>query len=68
MDSTATLLIGLLAGAFGTGYLVYGKKQGRVVAAAAGLALCIYPYFVDNLLPAVLIGLVLLALPFIFRV
>ena len=39
MDSTATLLSGLLFGSIGVGYLIYGKKQQRQAALFSGIAL-----------------------------
>jgi hypothetical protein len=60
-----SLLVGVVAGAIGMGYLIYGKRQAKVVPMVAGALLCIYPYFVDSLLWLCLIGLLLAALPFL---
>jgi len=49
------------------GYFVYGKKQQRVVALLSGVLLCVFPYFVSNVILMVLVGFVLIALPFIVR-
>jgi hypothetical protein len=68
MDTTTSLLIGIIAGAFGMGYLVYGKKQQRYAAWIAGIGLCVYPYMVDDLLTAVVIGIALLAVPFLWKI
>ena len=61
----ATLAIGILAGAIGVGYFIYGKRQTKFVPLIAGMALCVYPYFVDSVLALVAIGAVLLAAPFV---
>ena len=61
----ATLTIGILAGAIGVGYFMYGKRQTKVVPLIAGMALCVYPYFVDSVLWLCLIGAALLAAPFV---
>jgi hypothetical protein len=61
MDS---LIVGILAGAIGTGYFVYGKRQTRIAPMIAGALLCVYPYFVDGALWLILIGAILMALPF----
>lgn len=45
MDSSATLLAGLVFGSIGLGYLIYGKRQGHAVAWVCGLALMVYSYF-----------------------
>ena len=60
-----TLAIGLLTGAIGVGYFMYGKRQTKFVPLLAGMALCVYPYFVDSALWLVVIGAVLLAAPFV---
>ncbi len=67
MDSTARIMWGLLFGSFGMGYLVYGKKQRQGIALLSGFGLCFFPYFVSSTILLVLIGLALLALPFILR-
>ena len=67
MDSSASLLWGLVFGSIGMGYFVYGKKQGRFIALASGCALMLFPYFVTSWYLLVLIGVVLMALPFFMR-
>ena len=67
MDTTE-LMIGVMAGALGLGYFVYGKKQGMFMPMVCGAALCVYPYMVSGLLLTCLVGIVLLALPFFVRV
>ena len=66
MDSSS-LLWGLLFSSIGLGYFVYGKKQGRGSALIAGIALMIFPYFVTSWYFIVLIGIVLMAVPYFFR-
>jgi hypothetical protein len=65
MPSPSTLLIGMLAGAFGVGYFMYGKRQAKLVAMFAGFLLCIYPYFIDSVLWLCVVGVLLLAAPFV---
>jgi len=60
-----TLAIGILTGAIGVGYVMYGKRQTKFVPLLAGMALCVYPYFVDSALWLIVIGAVLLAAPFL---
>ena len=64
MGNPASLLWGLLFGAIGMAYFVYGKKQGRGVPLLSGIALMAFPYFVTNSILIVLIGIVLMALPY----
>ena len=67
MDSSASLLWGLLFGSVGMGYFVYGKKQGRGIALASGFALMLFPYFFTSWYALVVIGAVLMPLPFFMR-
>ena len=60
-----SLFVGLIAGAIGMGYFIYGKRQLKIVPMVAGVLLCIYPYFVDSLLWLSLVGLILIAAPFL---
>lgn len=60
-----SLVAGLLAGTVGMAYIVYGRRQARFAPAIAGLALCVYPYFVDGMLWLVLIGVALAIVPFL---
>jgi multisubunit Na+/H+ antiporter MnhC subunit len=68
MDFTTSLIVGLVTGTVGIAYFVYGKRQQRFVPLLAGIALCAYPYFVDNLIAALVIGAVLLVLPWVLRI
>jgi hypothetical protein len=65
MPSGATLLIGMLAGVFGVAYFVYGKRQAKWVPLMAGVLLCIYPYFIESVLWLCVVGVLLLAAPFV---
>ena len=67
MESSTSLLWGLLFGSIGMGYFMYGKKQARFAALFSGIALMVFPYFVTNWILIVLIGLVLMALPYFIR-
>jgi hypothetical protein len=63
--SMGGLFAGIVAGAFGMAYIVYGKRQGKLAPVIAGLLLCIYPYFIDSLLWLAVIGAALLLAPFV---
>ncbi|HEY1092785.1 MAG TPA: hypothetical protein VGE47_16925 [Burkholderiaceae bacterium] len=63
MDS-AQLLWGVLFGALGAGYALYGKKQRAWVPLACGVALMVFPYFVSNSWLLVILGAGLSAAPF----
>lgn len=59
------LFAGLVAGVFGMAYFVYGKRQTKIAPMVCGVALCVYPYFVDSLVWLCVIGAVLLVVPFV---
>ncbi len=64
---TSSLLWGLLFGSIGLGFFIYGKKQRMVVPLVCGLLLMIFPYFVSNAILLVASGIVLVAIPYFFR-
>ena len=57
----------MLFGAIGAGAFVYGRKQRRVLPFLVGTALMVYPYFFDDAWLLYGIGVVLIAVLFIFR-
>jgi hypothetical protein len=65
--STASLLWGMIFGSIGLGFFVYGKKQGAVVPLLCGLALMIFPYFVESTFLLIAIGAALMAIPYFYR-
>lgn len=67
MLDTSSLLWGLLFGSIGLGYLIYGRKQRAVVPLLCGLSLMVFPYFVSNNILLVATGVVLMAIPYFFR-
>jgi hypothetical protein len=60
-----SFFIGLIAGVFGMAYFVYGKRRAKFTAMMAGVALCIYPYFIDSVLWLCVVGGLLLIAPFV---
>jgi len=67
MTDTAQLMWGMLFGALGIGFFIYGKKQRVAIPLIAGMALMVFPYFVSNVYLLVIIGVALTALPFLLR-
>ncbi len=65
--NTTSLVFGVLYGAIGFGYVVYARRQQKGIALLSGIALCAFPYFISNIVLLILIGLVLIALPFYIR-
>ncbi|MDB5291268.1 MAG: hypothetical protein JWL69_2509 [Phycisphaerales bacterium] len=66
MDTT-TLMLSLLFGMVGMGFLMYGKNAGQMVPIGAGLCLMICPYFLPSVALMLGICIPLLAAPFVFR-
>jgi hypothetical protein len=60
MDAN-TLFLSLITGGIGLVLIVYGKKQHRWPQLAAGIALTVYPYFVDDVTWSIAIGAGILA-------
>ncbi len=67
MDTTRILLY-VLFGSIGTGYLVYGKRQQKGMALLAGAALVVSPYLISNTVLLLLVGIASMVVPFIFPV
>jgi hypothetical protein len=57
----------MLSGVFGVAYFVYGKRQTKLTPMIAGILLCIYPYFIESMLWLAVVGLLLLAAPFVIE-
>lgn len=61
------LFLGVIFGAIGMGYFVYGKKQRKGVALVSGLLLFAIPYFGENVWLVIGISILMMALPFFIR-
>jgi hypothetical protein len=57
------LLLGILFGAIGSAYFIYGRQQHDPLIYATGVALAIFPYFVSNVFLVLLIGVALCLVP-----
>jgi len=68
MGNEASLLWGVVFGAVGLAYFVYGRKQKRFVPLFCGLGLMVFPYFMSNTVLLVVVGLALSVVPYFFRV
>jgi hypothetical protein len=63
--SVTTVIIGIITGALGLAYIVYGRRQTKFVPLVAGVFLCAYPYFIDSVVWLCVVGAVLAAAPFV---
>jgi len=68
MEGTALLFWGMLFGSIGLGFFVYGKKQKAIVPLLTGIALFVFPYFMPNVYMLVIIGTILVMLPYFVRI
>ena len=67
MPSPATLFWGMLFGAIGVGYFIYGKKRAMIVPLVCGIALMVYPWFLSDAWLTLIVGIVLMAVPYFVR-
>ena len=67
MPSAMNLWWGVFFGSIGVGYWMYGKKQKRQVPYWTGVALMVFPYFIDNAVLLPCVGAALVALPYFYR-
>ena len=65
--SMATLMWGVIFGAIGMGFFVYGKRQSAPIPLVCGIALMVFPYFVSNVWGTVAVGALLMAIPYFIR-
>jgi len=68
MGSTESTIFGMIFGAIGLGFFTYGKKQKAVVPLLTGISLFIFPYFVSNVYMLVVVGVVLVTLPYFVKI
>lgn len=63
---TATsLFFGVVTGAVGLAYIVYGRRQTKFVPVISGVLLCAYTYFIDSWVWLSIIAAALLVAPFV---
>ena len=67
MSTPGQLFWGIMFGAVGSGYFIYGKKQQQFVPLCAGMALCVFPYFISNIYLMLFVGFVLLLITYFFK-
>lgn len=65
--NTVPLLLGVVFSSIGLGYFIYGKKQQQTMPLICGIALMIYPYFIENTVFLILIGIILCIAPKFIR-
>ena len=68
MTSTSTLIMGVIFGAIGLGFFIYGKKQKAIIPLFCGIVLMILPYFIPNMYILILSGIIIAAIPYFIRI
>lgn len=68
MDSTAIMLWSVLFGGIGIGYFIYGRKQKAIVPFCTGLALFVFPYFMTSVTMLLIVGVILVAIPYYIKI
>ena len=63
MPSTSVLLLNVLLGSIGAGYMVYGRRNNHLLATICGLLLLLVPALISAPLLLLLAGMALMALP-----
>ena len=64
---TNILVASFFFGLVGLGMFMYGKKAGRMIPLGAGLGLMVVPYFLSNLAVLIVVGCVLMGVPWVVR-
>ncbi|WP_445406573.1 amino acid transport protein [Acinetobacter seifertii] len=65
--NTIQLFIGVIFSSIGLGYFFYGKKQKMTVPFTAGLALMVFPSFIEGNVLLSSIGTLLSVIPYFLR-
>jgi predicted membrane protein len=68
MESESMLIWGMVFGSIGLGFFIYGKKQKKIVPLIAGLALFVFPYFIADITMLMIVGSILIVLPYFVRI
>ena len=67
VSSEGSLILGVVFGAVGLAYFVFGKRQQRFVPLFCGIGLMAFPYFISNTVLLVIVGLALSVIPYFLR-
>ncbi len=60
----AVLILSVIMGAIGMGYLVYGRKQKHIPTFISAIGLFAAPYLTSNIYALILIAVLLILMPF----
>ncbi|NOQ88755.1 MAG: hypothetical protein GQ550_07510 [Gammaproteobacteria bacterium] len=68
MESESILIWGMVFGSIGLGFFIYGKKQKKIVPLVIGLALFVFPYFIADITMLMIVGAILVLMPYFVRI
>ena len=68
MISTSTLILGVIFGAIGLGFFIYGKKQRVIIPLFCGIGLMILPYFISNIYILIFSGIIIVAISYFIKI
>lgn len=65
--SPFALFVNIILSVVGFSYFVYGKKQQNLIFIFDGIALCISPYLISKTVINLIVGIVLIVFPLIYK-
>jgi len=68
MDSASIIAWSVLFGGIGIGYLTYGRRKKAVVPLSIGLSLLVFPYFMTSVSMLLIVGAILVAIPYFIKI
>jgi hypothetical protein len=68
MEGTSLLIWGVIFGAIGLGFFTYGRKQKAIVPLFTGIGLFLFPYFISNVYVLVIVGVILVVIPYFVKI
>ena len=68
MEGTSLLIWAMVFGGIGLGFFMYGKKQKAIIPLFTGIALFIFPYLISDVYILVIVGAIIMTLPYFVRI
>lgn len=68
MDNSSIMMWSVFFGGIGIGYFMYGKKQKSIIPLCTGLALFVFPYFISSVTMLLIVGVILMAIPYYIKI
>ena len=68
MESVAMMFWGILFSGIGFGFFIYGRKQKKIIPFFVGISLFALPYLFSSVLLLVIVGIILISIPYFVKV